>query len=434
MVDKRNIVLITLDSLRADHCSFTGYHRKTTPTLDKMARKGVVFENAIAPAPRTLPSMAQIFTGKLMTIYNTSQQGNVGIRENARLHLRSFETISERLSAKGYTTGAFTPNAYTTRYFGFGKGFSYYQDFLEGNNFYLRFFDKFMESNRVIFKYLRAIRNLILKQEVFKPWESYYSDILSWVERAKQPFFLWIFLLETHLPYLAPKKFKKWGSYIRMYYDNLKLFSVIGKYNPSVSSKFRKEIINAYDDSIYYADSFFKRLTKDLSDYDPIYIIHADHGEEFGERGFYGHYHPRFYEENIHVPWIINNVDRKEAVEKPISLLNLPKIILNLATDNSFSSLDTILSKDNLIISKDFDYINKKYVIALRMGDLKFISGQKNEDELYNLKDDPDEQENLVDKHPELAEEMKRIVERHIMQKVEKVRIYRIGKKLRGVL
>jgi len=409
----RNIVLITLDSVRADHCSFMGYERKTTPNLDKIARKGIVFKNAVAPAPRTIPSMPQIFTGKLMQFVNTDPY--VGERENTRRHLKLNETLTEKLSKIGYSTVAFCPNAYTSRYFGFNKGFDFFQDFLFSKTSHQKIFEKMIQGNK-IFQHLRNIRNMLLKQEAFKSWESYYEEVINSVEKAKEPFFLWVFLLDTHLPWLVPRKFRKWDNFFDMYYSGWKIFKLLNKQYVNIPDKIRKKLINAYDDSIHYADAFIGRLQKDLESYDPIFIIHSDHGEEFGERGFYGHNYPHLYEENIHVPLVIGNLDEGREIRKPFSLLNLPKIVLNLATNGPYlSTVNNFLKSSDLIIAKDFDYKDKKQILAVRIGDWKFITGQKDRDELYNLKQDPYERENLINEHPKLAEEMKRIT-RHIRQ------------------
>ena len=417
----RNIVLVTLDSVRADHCSFMGYYRETTPNIDRMARKGLNFKNAISPAPRTLPSMVGIFTGKLMNIYVKADCEAEFWKKNARLNLRSRKTLAEVLSSKGYTTGAFCPNAYTSRYFGFNKGFNYFQDFLFAKKSHQKIFEKMIKGSK-IFSYIRNIENLILKQEAFKTWESYYDEIIEWISKAKEPFFLWVFLLDTHLPWLVPRRFRKWGNFFDMYYSGWKIFKFLNKQNANIPEKIRKKLMNAYDDSIYYADSFIGKLQKDLEDYDPIFVIHSDHGEEFGERGFYGHYYPHLYEENIHVPLVVSNLDEKKEIEKPVSLLNLLKIILILGTNDSFSADSFLGETDDWIIAKDFDYKRKKTILAVRIKDWKFIVGQKDIDELYNLKQDPNERENLISEYPKLVKEMKNIVKPQLDMKMRKER------------
>jgi len=415
MVEKRNIVLITLDSLRTDHCSFMGYHRETTPTIDRMAKRGLYFENAVASSVGTPSSMFSIFTGDYPCVDAMETNPNLWRKE-----LRKRKTLAEVLSKNGYLTSAFNPNVFVSSYFGFNKGFAYFQDFIfksEGifSRIYYKILEKVAKSGKRGFaSALRNVRNLVQKEEIFKPWETYYDFIIDWVERAKKPFFLWILLLDTHHPYIAPKKYRKWSNFFTMWYSNWKLQKV--KWENKLSNKEREWLINAYDDSIYYADAFIKRLWDDIKDFDPIFIIHADHGEAFGEHGIYGH-KPFLYEEFIHVPLVIYNADVKGKIEKPVFLKDLGSTILELVgVKNEFPSRSFLNGGSDWVISKVFEYGKRK--IAVRMKDWKFITGQKKEDELYNLKKDPYEQENLIHDHQDLIKEMRKIVERHIKQKI----------------
>jgi arylsulfatase len=123
MTDRRNIVLITVDSLRADHCGFMGYDQDTTPYLDTLADESVVFDRAIAPAPFTKQSMPAIFTGQ----YHTPT------RDDYEDHVRKRDTIAERLSRRGYSTAGFSPNPFASRNFGYDDGFDLFEDFF-GND------------------------------------------------------------------------------------------------------------------------------------------------------------------------------------------------------------------------------------------------------------------------------------------------------------
>lgn len=110
----RNIVLVSIDSLRADHCGFMGYDRGTTPNLDRLANEGVVFVNAIAPGPATPQSMPAIFTGAHP--YAAVDSEKFDTRKNIKHHLNRSRTIPEQLTELGYTTAGFSPNPFTSRY------------------------------------------------------------------------------------------------------------------------------------------------------------------------------------------------------------------------------------------------------------------------------------------------------------------------------
>lgn len=413
----RNIVLITSDALRADHCSFMGYKRETTPNLDKMAREGLCFENAYSPSSRTLPSMVGVLTGDLITQY-TKCDSQEAFGKNGRLNIKRKKTLAEALSEKGYTTGAFNPNAYASRYFGFDKGFDYFQDFLLDADM----LDRFIKSGKSAYM-IRNIKNFVQKKEAFKTWEGYYHGILSWVNNAKQPFFLWVFLLDTHFPFLPRRPYRKWTNLFDMYYYNWKFYKTLTDKKVYLSEKGKHKIEGAHDSALYYTDHFLGCLLQDLMDYDPVIIFHADHGESFGEKGLWGHGHfrPTLYEENIHVPLVVYNGNEKGRIEKPVSLVDLYPALLGFADGNKLSSP---LMGNDWVLSKDIDYVREgKEVFSVRLRQWKFITGQNETDELYNLKEDPNEQENLINEHGEFAKEMRGIIESSVDQQRENRRI-----------
>jgi len=408
----RNIVLITLDSLRADHCSFMGYHRETTPTIDKMAKRGLYFENAIASSVPTGPSMFGVFTGDYCPIASDDFSGKTWREEFKRR-----KTLAEVLSQMGYDTGAFHANPYVSSFFGFIKGFKYFNDFVRENEI------KTLTTDSKINAFLVSVRRLLKKEGTNIPWEKYYDRILRWVERANCPYFLWVLLLDTHTPYLPPKEYKKWCKVSN--WQLIYLFWKIQRRNWKCGDKKEIEKIkDAYDDVIHYADEFIQKLWQDLKDDDPIFIIHADHGDGFGEHGFYRH-PPLLYEEFIHVPLVIYNADIRGKVERPVSLLGMAPTILELIGKENIFPFESLLREGKgWVISKVFE--NGKRKIAVRLKDWKFITGQKNEEELYNLKNDPYEQENLVKAYPKLAEEMKKIVKNYIKHEIEKRKVRKV--------
>ena len=406
MSEKRNIVLITLDSVRADHCSFMGYHRETTPNIDRMAREGLYFENAIAPSVPTGPSIFGVFTGEYCPI------GGVDFSEKKwRKEFKRRKTLAEVLSQKGYNTSAIHPHPYASAIYGFNKGFKHFDNFVQKGQI------ESMKGSKIS-SLIVSLRKIILKEGTALPWEKFYGKILEWVESCEKPYFLWVFLLDTHTPYFPPKK--KWCDL--SYWELAYLFWKINRRGWKSGSRAEIEKIkNAYDDAIHYADEFVGRLWEDLEDDDPIFVIHADHGDGLGEHGFYRH--PLLlYEELIHVPLVIYNANVEGRINKPISLLGLAPTILELiGEDNEFSSESFLHGGRDWVISKVFDGSRRR--IAVRTKDWKFVRGQKEEDELYYLKEDPYEQKNVINEYPELAKEMRRIAEIHVKQEMEKRRI-----------
>jgi len=394
-----------------------GYYRETTPILNEMARRGLYFENAITASVPTGPSMFSIFTASYPLINATDYNGKLWRRE-----LSSKITLMDVLTKMGYETIGFSTNPFTSPYFGFNKGFRKYIDLSEKGR------AKDIGTNSYMKRLYLNIKKVIKKSDTLMNWEDIYDQIISVVEKAKEPFFMWIILLDTHTPYIPPKKYRRFckANSLRLLYIYWKLDKNCWRFNDIIP-----EVYDAYDDSIYYADKFIKRLWDDInSKYDPIFIIHADHGDGLGEHGFY-HHPPLLYEELIHVPLVIYNADVKGRIEKPISLLGLAPTILELiGEENEFPSESFLHGGRDWVISKVFEGGKRK--VAIRTKEWKFITGQKEEDELYYLKKDPYERENVINEYLELAKEMKRIVEIHVKQEMEKGKIRTILKKLRG--
>lgn len=386
----RNVVMVTFDSLRADHCSFMGYDRETTPALDSMAERGVAFENAVAPASRTNPSMAGTLTGEPLVV-----RDRVANPEHSRWHIERHGTVAEAFSERGYATGAFCPNAYSSRYYGFDRGFDHFEDFLFDNDLYQRIFEKHVSSSGLVTAF-RNVRNFVRRQEAFKTWDTYVDDVESWVDEQNEPFFLWVFSLDTHFPYITPRSYRQWGSLVAVYYYNWRCNQLIDEFDIDVSREEMQSIVDIYDDSVYFADHLVRELRARLSDYDPVFVVFGDHGEAFGERDVYGHFYPSLYEENIHVPLVVGGpgVERR-TVRRPASLLDVPRIVRELGPDGGDLSYDG----SNWVTATDYDGRNDRNLISVRTADWKYVLATSPDGsdrrELYHLAEDPSERNDL---------------------------------------
>lgn len=422
----RNLVLLTYDSLRADHCSHLGYPRETTPTLDRFANHGTSFEHAIAPASRTNPSMAGVFTGEPMVIRDT-----VANPVHARRHLTRHQPIAARLRDRGYATAAFCPNAYASRYYGFDRGFDHFEDFLFEKGMYQRLFDRHL-SEASLFTAIRNARNLLRRQEAFKTWDTYLDDIVAWVNRQTDPFFLWVFSLDTHFPYLTPRRYREWSDVFRMYYYNWRCNRLIDALNVDLSEEERQHIINIYDDAISFADRFLAELSDRLRDYDPVFVVHGDHGEALTEHGVYGHFYPSLYDENIHVPLIVSDGTRSEATSQPVSLLEIPSI-LSAFCDTDTPSLDHV--GDDWVTATDYDGRRNRRLTAVRTSSHKYLLSSQDSTEhreLYNLRADPSEQHNLVSQDPPVARPLRLLADRRANHEQELLEIRDSAERLTG--
>ena len=328
--DRPNIVLVTIDSLRADHCGCHGYARETTPTLDEMAAKGVMFEHATAPGPATPESMPAIFTGQWPVDRTESSDGTKLEQRRSRIrsHMEARTTLPERLQRLGYTTAAFTPNPFTSRHFGFDAGFDDFQDFMDESNrgqLYKSIFQGFLNESSVS-SLARVFMNFWQGEEVFKPWESYYDDVVEWARETTKPYFLWVFLMDAHNPYMSSDEYRTQSKW-KEFHANVEFWRQ--SHETPFSDTLHERLVTAYDDSIRYSDAFLERLRTDLATDDPVITVHGDHGEAFGEHGTYGH-EPYLFDENVHVPLVIEGL-HDETISDPLSLRRLPSLLTGIA-------------------------------------------------------------------------------------------------------
>ena len=363
MSDRPNLVLVTIDSLRADHCGFMGYGRDTTPTLDRMANEGLVFKNAVAPGPATPESMPAVFTGQYpVERENATGSDLAARRERISRHMEARDSLPEMLSRRGYRTAAFTPNPFTSRHFSFDQGFDRFQDFMDESNrsrLYQRVFQGFLAESPAS-SMARVLLNLYQREEVFKPWESYYEEAIEWVRSGEEPYFLWVFLMDAHNPYMSSPEYRT-QSWWQEFHANFEFWrqSHETPFSPTIHDR----LVTAYDDSIRYSDAFLERLLADLGGDDPVVVVHGDHGEAFGEHGSYGH-EPYLYDENVHVPLVLSGLDDRD-VPGPVSLRSLPEILRRIVEglepvneDRPFAITKTRQGGTTGVYGRDWRYIS----------------------------------------------------------------------------
>ena len=258
------IILISLDTLRADHLGIHGYHRNTSPNIDAFAKEGVIFDNAVAQSPWTLPSHMSIMTS-LYPLFH-------GVRESTSRLANEHVTLAELLREGGYQTAAFTDGVFVSGAFGFQQGFDIYND--QG----------------------RGIAQIIAKAK-------------KWLDTNRsKPFFLFIHCLDIHMPYNPPPP------YNTIFHD----FVYTGNLTPDkdtltakleVNDEDLRHFIALYDGGIRYTDEkigeFLSYLRGSELASQSLIIITSDHGEEFKEHGSFLHWQ-LYYKPNLHVPLLIH--------------------------------------------------------------------------------------------------------------------------------
>jgi arylsulfatase A-like enzyme len=285
------VLVIVVDTLRADHLSAYGYARPTSPNFDRIAREGVLFDNAISPSSWTLPSHASLLTGRTVFAHglgNVQRQPWGGWDHSA---LNGFPTLAEALAGKGYATAGFSANGtFFTPQVGLGRGFLHFEDYFysaadafartlygrELTRMYFRRIEKTPSSSMLGYG-----RRFIPRKRA----TTVNDELLAWLDRRDphHPFFAFLNYLDVHDPYGAPHGYPAapWGD--------------------ATSS-------DRYDQGIRYADDAIGKLDAELSRRglarNTILIVTSDHGEALGEHGLQNH-GASLYRDLIHVPLLI---------------------------------------------------------------------------------------------------------------------------------
>ncbi len=406
--DAPNVIVIVVDTLRADHLSSYGYERETSPFIDGLAAEGVRFENAISPSSWTQPSHASMLTGR----YTYEHQAETQPLDD------TYPTIGEVLQAQGYRTGAFSANTlFFTRRQGFGRGFLHFEDNDQSAP------DAFLNSS--LYGYLFDYYGLrkALKYEGV-PTRRLAPEInqsaLQWIDRGDQPFFVFINYFDAHDPYTPPEPYLSKYGQTRGGLIN----GFIERYHPELTPAQLQSEIDAYDGSINYVDDQIKALFAELESRgeleNTIVIITADHGESLGEHGLLQH-SASLYRQEIHVPLIVwgAGVPSGIVVDTPVSTTSLPATILQLlnANDGAFPSqpltklfggsappgwanpISEVAQFDGAAEQNPTTYGEMKSVVGDR---LQYIVHEEFGEVLYDWRDDPLELSDLA-KEPDSA-------------------------------
>lgn len=404
-----NIILIILDTVRAASLSLYGYEKETTPELERWARRGVVFDNAISAAPWTLPSHATMFTGHLPPDHSADWQTPLD---------HHWPTLAEALHAQGYRTGGFVSNLiYATWEHGLARGFDHYEDYPASFAMLLR---HTLPGRKLTDA--RRLREILGSDQVIgrKSAGRLGGDFLRWMDRdTTRPFFAFLNYYDAHDPYLPPQDyFRKFAGHFRK-----REISPLRRAGPFVrgsqlSAEELREEIAAYDGAIAYLDAELGKLFAELERRGildrTLVIVTSDHGEEFGEHDVFFHGHT-LYRQVLHVPLILlglPSLPGGRRIAGTASLRDLPSTVLQLLqVQGSFPghTLSRFWTGSDAASDTALSYTSKGIRIpswlpssgqdmqSLTTDSVHFIRG-KNES-LFNLKNDPAEQSNLADDH-----------------------------------
>ena len=401
-------MLITVDCLRADHMSCYQYKRNTTPFLDSLATKSMFFQNAFANGPNTRHSVPSFLTSTYPLLFLQEAKGG-------RLH-NGRKTLAEILHEKGYTTGGIHSNPYISKFYGYNRGFDYFNDFLIGQ---VEDDIKRGTLRKKIGEVVKGFNSVIRHKLPHETGERLNDEAGQWLEQTQQPFFLWLHYMDVHMPYVPPNTYLD-ELELKRYRHTRKIW--LGKkiddiqLREQIKEEEITDYINLYDGCIRYTDSILKELISKIEQQHPdtLFIITADHGEEFREHGGLSHLE-KLYDELLHVPLILYGKNlKRNSVEKPVSLLGLlPTVVqlLNIESNQWFQG-NTFTESDGYIIAEAW---KDGRITAYRDNEWKLIINPSGK-ELYHLTEDKEEKHNVYTdrKNPEKIKQFETIIHHHI--------------------
>lgn len=363
-----NVLLITLDTTRADRLGCYGYRAGWTPSLDELAAAGTRFQNAYCQVPLTLPSHASILTGLNPCRHGVHNNGNYSLPPE-------FTTLAELLKERGLATAAFVASFSVDSRFGLAQGFETYDDFFEPGQ---------------AFKTYNAER----------PANGVYEAFSRWLEKNyASRFFAWVHFFDPHFPYNPPPEFAR---------------------------KFQSD---PYDGEVAFMDRYVGRVVELLKIYGcydrTLVIIAGDHGEAFGEKVEQGH-GLFLYEMAVRVPFIVvgPGLPSGQVINRPVRLIDIMPTVTDLLGIRQLPQIDGQSLKPLLLGQKlkpseiylESFFPRENYgwseLLGIISEDWKYIQAPR--PELYNLKTDPGENNNLYSDGNRTASRLKSRLEKII--------------------
>jgi arylsulfatase A-like enzyme len=460
-MDQPNIVFIVLDAVRADHVSWYGYDRETTPTFDMLAENGVGYRNAFSPSVWTPTVHGSIWTGEYPS-HNGVYTGDLSLPDDRSV-------LPELLSEAGYRTFATSSGAHLRRDRGYARGFD---EFVEtyriqpDREFLRKFVSDSSYRKQVGFSLSRGPDDKTLYK---------FDRMRRFIEKTNdRPFFCFFNCKTAHQPWNPPRPYKEmWGPDIdRPRYELIeRLLMAAGREPLSIEGqdmerirRFQQghpvltdqmeltdeewDLIEAwYDGAIRYLDdrvgSFVDYLKETGQFQNTLFVLTADHGDQFGDHGLSGHVFS-IYDALLHVPLAISppvyECDSGTEIDAQVTLVDLHKTFLEAAGvdpdeyplttslrpwkertyhDYTFAeyayparTLSTIQNNHPEFDPKESGY--DRSLRAVRDDEYKLILGSDGERSLYRWRDDPDETTNVSSEHPDIVDRLEAVVEEQL--------------------
>jgi arylsulfatase len=388
-----NLILITVDTLRADHLGVYGYPKSTSPKLDRFATESWLFRRAYAHVPATTPSLSVLMTSHYA--HETRVPTN-----HYRLPEKAV-TLAEILKAGGYRTGAVVGNLTLKRDAALDQGFEDYDDRLEDDT----------------------------PMGVERKAEQNTKVALAWLERhQREKFFLWVHYMDPHGPYLPPPPYD--GMFVAKGEGKSRTLPVnkglsgtggISEYQVLGDHRDPEYYIAQYDGEIRYCDYWLGELLEAIRRLglfeNTLIVFTADHGEGLGEHDYYFDHTDYLYEELLHVPLLIRfpgSAGEHREIARTVGQIELlPAVLrrLSVASSEQFEGSGSLAEGPETPIYAETFYRTPQW--TLFTPGLKLIRS-KETFELYDRAADPGEQRNILDSNmePVLMSEVARLKEK----------------------
>ncbi len=288
-----NLVVIDIDTLRADHLGLYGYTRDTSPNLDRLARRSTVFTQAVAQAPNTPPSQMALFTSLYFSVH--------GFTGNDDRLPASRTTLPELLKAQGFATWGFVDGGYLHAGFGFERGFDHFED-------------EPLHIERIL------------------------ANVDRWLDgHSTQRFFLFVHCYDVHSPYAPPAPFDTYFEdtpYTGKFTPTSENLNDVGRWKQTLTPEDLRHVVALYDGGIRYTDSrvgcFLASLERRGLLDSTLLVVTSDHGEEFREHGSMLHWQI-WYVPNLHVPLLMLIPGRAaQRIDGPVELVDVLPTVLDL--------------------------------------------------------------------------------------------------------
>jgi arylsulfatase A-like enzyme len=427
-MNRPNVVLLTIDTLRTDRLGCYGNNTHLTPNIDRLAQAGIRFDQAISGGSWTQAAFPVILTSSYAAMYG----GCLG-----RLAPERPSPI-ETLASHGYCTGGFSTNLHLSRVTGFDRGFLHFVELnpseVDPQLRHIKGGQRLLK-NELTHSVLRPLGIRTRPARLYSSAAELTDRLCQWVDQVETPFFAWAHYMDVHWPYhleealIQPKEIAQaWQDLLDMH--GRSNFEGRSDGDKPITTAERDHFIALYEQSLRYLDDQIGRLIDHIQNSryadNTVVILVADHGEEFLDHGRWGHWESNLYDEILRVPLImrIPNGTQGQVIGQQVRLLDLMPTILDLCGCSISNGLMGT-SMAPLLTQGESKYDGAETIsemrrdrwhrIAVRTESFKYIWDSKRPDqpELYDLRADPGEKHNVREHFPQEVSRFQASVDAH---------------------